>query len=125
MDLADELAAQGFRRLFIVHLHGAPNHQNALDEAGDYFHDLCGGDMVNLFGRTPTPMAEETAESWPLTEAASPSSVGASKPMCWRKPDSERWPSTFAVAANRGAVRSRVRPMKGFTSMCWPRPIPS
>lgn len=50
MDLADELGGQGFRWVFIVHLHGAPNHSRALDEAGDYFHDTYGGWMVHLAG---------------------------------------------------------------------------
>jgi len=62
MDLGDELAAQGFRRVFIVHLHGAPNHHIALDEAGDYFHDLYGGDMVNLFGRVGSRQLREQTE---------------------------------------------------------------
>lgn len=50
MDLADEVGAQGFRWVFIVHLHGAPNHSRALDLAGDYFHDTYGGAMVHLGG---------------------------------------------------------------------------
>lgn len=52
MDLATVLGQQGFRRIFIVHIHGAPNHHRALDQAGDYFHDLFGGQMINLFGLT-------------------------------------------------------------------------
>ena len=31
MDLATELGEQGFRWIFVVHLHGAPNHNRALD----------------------------------------------------------------------------------------------
>lgn len=50
MDLATELGEQGFRWIFIVHAHGAPNHNLALDQAGDYFHDFYDGHMVNLFG---------------------------------------------------------------------------
>ena len=53
MDLADELGAQGFRWLFVVHLHGAPNHSRALDQAGDYFHDQYGGQMIHLAGLMP------------------------------------------------------------------------
>lgn len=49
-DLATELGEQGFRWIFIVHMHGAPNHNRALDRAGDYFHDTYGGEMVNLSG---------------------------------------------------------------------------
>ncbi len=50
MDLATELGEQGFRWVFVVHHHGAPVHHRALDQAGDYFHDLYGGQMVNLVG---------------------------------------------------------------------------
>lgn len=50
LDLGDELGAQGFRWVFVVHLHGAPNHSRALDDAGDYFHATYGGQMVHLAG---------------------------------------------------------------------------
>jgi len=39
VDLASELGDQGFRWLFVVHLHGAPMHSRALDEAGNYFRE--------------------------------------------------------------------------------------
>jgi len=50
MDLANELGEQGFRWVFLVHNHGAPNHHKALNQASDYFHDVYGGTMVHLFG---------------------------------------------------------------------------
>lgn len=50
MDLATELGEQGFRWVFIVHAHGAPNHNRILDQAGDYFRDTYGGRMVHLMG---------------------------------------------------------------------------
>jgi creatinine amidohydrolase len=50
MDLAAQLGEQGFRWIFVVHGHGAPHHNRALDEAGDYFHDTYGGQMVHLLG---------------------------------------------------------------------------
>jgi creatinine amidohydrolase/Fe(II)-dependent formamide hydrolase-like protein len=53
MDLASELGEQGFRRIFVVHVHGSPLHIQALDQAGDFFHDAYGGDMVNLWGLVP------------------------------------------------------------------------
>jgi creatinine amidohydrolase/Fe(II)-dependent formamide hydrolase-like protein len=53
MDLATELGEAGFRWIFVVHLHGAPNHNRALDQAGDYFRDTYGGRMVHLFGLLP------------------------------------------------------------------------
>jgi creatinine amidohydrolase/Fe(II)-dependent formamide hydrolase-like protein len=50
MDLADQLGAQGFKWIFIVHDHGDPAHGRALDQAGDYFRDSYGGAMVHLIG---------------------------------------------------------------------------
>ena len=50
MDLADQLGQQGFRWIVVVHGHGDPAHNRMLDQAGDYFHDTYGGEMVNLFG---------------------------------------------------------------------------
>jgi creatinine amidohydrolase len=53
MDLANELGDQGFRWIFLVQNHGAPNNHKALNQASDYFHDIYGGTMVNLFGLRP------------------------------------------------------------------------
>jgi len=53
VDLGSELGDQGFRWLFVVHLHGAPMHSHALDDAGEYFRDTYGGHMVHLFGLMP------------------------------------------------------------------------
>ena len=50
MDLATELGEQGFRWIFVVHLHGAPNHNRVLDQACAYFNDMYEGRMVNLAG---------------------------------------------------------------------------
>jgi creatinine amidohydrolase len=59
MDLGTELGEQGFRRIFVVHAHGAPNHSRALDQAGDYFRDTYGGHMVHLAGLLPVMEAWE------------------------------------------------------------------
>jgi creatinine amidohydrolase/Fe(II)-dependent formamide hydrolase-like protein len=61
MDLATELGEQGFRWVFIVHGHGAPNHNRMLDQAGDYFHDIYGGRMVHLLGLLPVIKAHSEA----------------------------------------------------------------
>ncbi|HVQ39469.1 MAG TPA: creatininase family protein [Pyrinomonadaceae bacterium] len=55
MDLATELGEQGFRRIFVMHGHGSPFHNQMLDQAGDYFRDTYGGRMVNLHGLEPNP----------------------------------------------------------------------
>jgi creatinine amidohydrolase/Fe(II)-dependent formamide hydrolase-like protein len=57
MDLATQLGDQGFRWAFVVHGHGSPLHNQALDRAGDYFRDTFGGRMVNLTGLLPKPSA--------------------------------------------------------------------
>lgn len=53
MDLASELGDQGFRWIMVVHVHGAPLHIRAIDDAGDYFHDTYGGRMINLWDLVP------------------------------------------------------------------------
>lgn len=53
VDLASELGDQGFRWVFVVHLHGAPSHSRALDDAGEFFRDIYGGRMVHLYGLMP------------------------------------------------------------------------
>jgi len=50
MDLGTEFGEQGFRWIFLIHMHGAPDHNQALDEAGEYFRDVYGGRMINLAG---------------------------------------------------------------------------
>jgi hypothetical protein len=50
MDLGTDLGEQGFRWIFIVSSHRSPSHNRILNQAGDYFHDVCGGHMVNLEG---------------------------------------------------------------------------
>ena len=56
MDLAIELGEQGFRWIFVVHLHGGSAHNQALNQAGDYFEDTYKGHMINLTGH---PLAFE------------------------------------------------------------------
>ncbi len=53
MDLSTELGEQGFRWIFIIHVHGAGPHNRAIDQAGDYFHDMYGGQMIHLWGQVP------------------------------------------------------------------------
>ena len=50
MDLATELGEQRFRYIFVLHGHGSPAHNLALDQAGQYFRDEYGGEMHNLAG---------------------------------------------------------------------------
>jgi creatinine amidohydrolase/Fe(II)-dependent formamide hydrolase-like protein len=53
MDLAAELGEQGFRWVFIVNVHGSPQHNRALDQASDFFGDTYKGRMVHLWGLVP------------------------------------------------------------------------
>ncbi len=66
MDLATELGEQGFRRIFVMHGHGSPFHNQMLDQAGDYFRDTYGGRMVNLHGLQP---ASEQLSKLKLTQS--------------------------------------------------------
>lgn len=63
MDLATELGEGGFRNIFLVHFHGAPNHNRALDEAADYFNETYGGRMVHLAGLLPVNQSFAQAAS--------------------------------------------------------------
>ena len=69
MDLATALGEAGFQWIFVVHGHGAPTHNRALDQAGDYFHDTYGGRMVHLAGLIPILGAAD-APSETLSEQA-------------------------------------------------------
>ena len=53
MDLAGTLGEQGFRWIFVVHVHGAGLHNRALDQASDYFRDVYHGRMAHLWGMVP------------------------------------------------------------------------
>ncbi len=48
MDLASALGDDGFRTIFVVSRHGAPQHNSALLDAADYFNDRYDGTMVVL-----------------------------------------------------------------------------
>ena len=54
MDLATELGLQGFRWIVVMHGHGAPHNNLALEQAGEYFRDTFGGRMIHLVGLRPT-----------------------------------------------------------------------
>jgi creatinine amidohydrolase/Fe(II)-dependent formamide hydrolase-like protein len=69
MDLANELGDQGFRWIFLVHNHGAPNHHKALNQASDYFHEIYGGAMVHLFGLKPVFLCCGTKETYLAKDA--------------------------------------------------------
>ena len=58
VDIASDLGEQGFRWVFILHLHGAPQHRRALDQAENYFRATYGGHMVNLWEIWPSEMSE-------------------------------------------------------------------
>lgn len=49
MDLASEIGDQGFKKIFVIHMHGAPNHNLAIDEACAYFTESYKGRMVNVW----------------------------------------------------------------------------
>jgi creatinine amidohydrolase/Fe(II)-dependent formamide hydrolase-like protein len=69
MDLASELGDQGFRWILVVHVHGAPLHIRALDDAGDFFHDTYGGRMINLWDLVPVISGWGNAMAAAMTDA--------------------------------------------------------
>ena len=48
MDLGSDLGDEGFRKIFVINIHGGPNHNQAIDQACDYFNEAYGGKMVNI-----------------------------------------------------------------------------
>jgi creatinine amidohydrolase/Fe(II)-dependent formamide hydrolase-like protein len=50
MDFADQLGEAGFRHVFIINSHGAPNHGRVLAEACEYFNETYGGRMLHVTG---------------------------------------------------------------------------
>jgi hypothetical protein len=60
MDLLTELGEQGFKHGFIIHGHGAPNHNRMLHQASDFFRDAYGGEIVHLMGLDFEVPAETT-----------------------------------------------------------------
>lgn len=49
MDLASEIGEQGYKKIIVIHMHGAPNHNQAIDQASEYFTDTYKGRMVNIW----------------------------------------------------------------------------
>ena len=52
MDLATDLGEAGFKWVFVLTMHGGPTHNQALDQAAQYFDDTYGGRMVHVTGLT-------------------------------------------------------------------------
>ena len=56
MDLASELGEQGFKTIMVIHMHGAPNHNQAIEQACDYFTDTYKGRMFSVFNLPSEPI---------------------------------------------------------------------
>ena len=50
MDLATDLGESEFRWVFVFTMHGGPTHNQALDQAAQYFNDSFAGRMVHVTG---------------------------------------------------------------------------
>jgi creatinine amidohydrolase/Fe(II)-dependent formamide hydrolase-like protein len=79
MDLATDLGEQGFRWIFVVHLHLAPSHSRALNQAGDYFHDTYGGHMISLMALLPPQRRPDTRSEEEQREDAASTHAGVSE----------------------------------------------
>ena len=49
MDLGTELGEQGFKQIFVIHMHGSANHNQAIDQAAEFFTDTYNGRMINIW----------------------------------------------------------------------------
>ena len=49
MDLGTELGEQGFKQIFVIHIHGSANHNQAIDQAAEFFTDTYNGRMINIW----------------------------------------------------------------------------
>ena len=90
MDLATELGEQGFRWIFLIHNHGSPMHNQALDQAGDYFRDTYGGQMVNICGLEPAdalPPPKLSAEAAKANGIDLHAGLSETSRMIFLKPD--------------------------------------
>jgi creatinine amidohydrolase/Fe(II)-dependent formamide hydrolase-like protein len=77
MDLGTDFGEQGFRWIFLMHMHGAPEHNQALDDAGEYFRDTYGGRMINLTGLdTGSDPGVETMRAIASKEAIDDEGIG-------------------------------------------------
>jgi creatinine amidohydrolase len=112
---SDTLGEQRFRWIFIVHAHGAPNHNRMLDQAGDYFRDTYGGHMVHLMGLLPagdgndgglSPAVSAPGSGRPPVERAQPQSGNGWEDLT-RLARAPEWPGYFGsprlVTAASGA----------------------
>jgi creatinine amidohydrolase len=53
LDLADELGESGFKWVFVINSHGAPNHGRVLDQVGEYFSETYHAHMQRISGFGP------------------------------------------------------------------------
>ncbi len=139
MDLGDELGEQGFKWIFVIHGHGAPNHNRALDDAGDYVRDTYGARMVHLLGLMPViaaptpdlPDAARTEDGFTVhagleeTSAllfyrptlvgdsyrSAPSHTAANWPDLVRIARADKWPGYFGAPRLATAGRGAVTSM--------------
>jgi creatinine amidohydrolase/Fe(II)-dependent formamide hydrolase-like protein len=49
LDIGSALGEQGFKKVFVIHNHGGPGHNLAIDQAAAYFGDRFGGRMINCW----------------------------------------------------------------------------
>ena len=52
MDLATDLGEAGLKWVLVLTMHGGPTHNQALDQAAQYFNETYGGRMVHVTGLT-------------------------------------------------------------------------
>ena len=94
-DLADDLGQQGFRNVFVINGHSDPNHDRALDLAGDVFSSSYRGFMVHLLGRRgcqadglePPPITMLSASAMTADADSPHGGVMETSRFWWVRPD--------------------------------------
>lgn len=68
MDLGCELGEQGFKTIFVIHVHGSPNHNQAIDQASDFFTEVYKGRMANVHNLRKTAIGQDIRSEAERTE---------------------------------------------------------
>lgn len=121
MDLVTELGEQGFRRGFIVHGHGAPNHNRILHQVSDYFRDTYSGEFVHLMGLNlpiePAPgltEAERKEDGLPIHSGALETSGMLFLHPQWVSPEYVRAPTQTATTFDDLVRLARAADWPGY-----------
>jgi creatinine amidohydrolase len=113
MDVSSELGEQGFKKVFVIHMHGGPDHNLAIDQACGYFNDTYQGRMVNIwnlavnFHAPPLTDAQRKEDGFTVHSGTDEHSI-----LYYLKPDFQRFKyqaATPVIAAGPGDLATVAR----------------